>query len=98
MKSWGGNNNALGTLLSVFVSHETLKIFHKQCPDSVEDGDNHYAYIRKHGQPHIGETQRNQYEAGQFYADGHHDVLIDDAKALAGDFDCFGDLQGVIIH
>ena len=52
----------------------------------------------EHGQPHIGETQRNQYEAGQFYADGHHDVLIDDAKALAGDFDCFGNLHWVVIH
>ena len=25
-------------------------------------------------------------------------ITGDDAKALAGDFDCFGDLQGVIIH
>ena len=46
----------------------------------------------KHGQPHIGEAQSDQHEAGQFYADGHYDVLINDANALADDFDCFGDL------
>ncbi len=39
------------------------------------DGEDHYAHIKTNtASHHIGEPigERKQYDAGQFYADGHH--------------------------
>ena len=56
-----------------------------QGPDGVEDTQDHDADISEDGQPHVGDAQCPQEEAGELHADGEPDDLNDGADALAGD-------------
>ena len=60
-----------------------LQIFNIQRTDGVEHGQDHDADIGKDREPHIGDAERAEHQADQFYADRKNDVFIDDAQALA---------------
>ena len=80
---------------SVFVS---LQIVYTQRADGVEDREHHHADICKDGRPHVGRAKGNERKAGKLHHEGKDDVLIDNADALAGDFDGLCDLQRLVIH
>ena len=69
-----------------------------QGTDGVEDAEDHNSYVSENSQPHIGNTQRPEEEAGQLDADGKPDIFIDDPDALAGKADRAGNLHRVIVH
>ena len=75
-----------------------LLFFVLQSADGVENRDNHDTDIRKDGCPHVRKTERGERETAELDDEREHDVLLDDADALTGNFDGLCNLHRVIVH
>ena len=71
---------------------------YSQGADRVENGYYHNADVCEYRGPHVGHTESDKQQAAEFDDQREHDVLLDDADALAGDADGLGDLERVVVH
>ena len=72
------------------LSLRFLQIMNPQSPNRVQDRDDHNAHIGKNGEPHIGDAECAEPEAGKFNHECKYNVLVDDRQTFSGNFNEIG--------